>query len=246
MPRIARIALTPVKGFALEQCDEVELGPGGVVENRRFMLVDGKGERLRSSLTAWPAAVSARWDRDVERLLLRFPDGELEGSALATGESLVCDYHGTAVPVRVVEGAWNERLSALAGHAVRLVRTERPHSLHGEPLTLLSEASLAALEETAGRPLGEARFRLLFALSGCGPYEEDTWDGRSFAVGGARIRVGGPVVRCAVTTRDPETQQRDFDTLRLLQETRGEIHFGVYARVERPGWVRTGDELRPL
>lgn len=124
------------------------------------------------------------------------------------------------------------------------MRTERAHD--NEPLTLLSEASLAVLEAAAGRPLGEARFRLLFALAGCEAYEEDTWDGRSFAVGEAVIRVGGPVVRCAVTTRDPATQRRDFHTLRLLRETRGEIRFGVYARVERPGLVRAGDELRPL
>lgn len=104
MPTIARIALTPVKGFALEPHDEVELAPGGIAEDRRFMLVDEKGDRLRSSLTAWPAALSAHWNREDERLLIRFADDEVEGSAVATGDLLVCDYHGTAVVVQVVEG----------------------------------------------------------------------------------------------------------------------------------------------
>ena len=66
------------------------------------------------------------------------------------------------------------------------------------------------------------------------------------------LRVGGPVDRCAVTTRDPETGERDLDTLRLLKDYRGQresdgaVLFGVYAYVERPGVVRVGDAFTPL
>ena len=44
---------------------------------------------------------------------------------------------------------------------------------------------------------------MLFELDGCEPHEEDTWDRLLFEIGSAAIRVGGPVDRCAVTTRDP-------------------------------------------
>ena len=73
--------------------------------------------------------------------------------------------------------------------------------------------------------------------------------GRLFAIGAAVIRVGGAVDRCAVTTGDPETGERDLDTLRLLADFRGRresdraILFGVYAMVERPGRVRVGDSF---
>ena len=65
------------------------------------------------------------------------------------------------------------------------------------------------------------------------------------------LRLGGPVARCAVTTRDPDTGVRDLDTLRLIKGYRGqldggEIPFGVFARVERPGRVRVGDAFEPL
>ena len=66
------------------------------------------------------------------------------------------------------------------------------------------------------------------------------------------MRVGGPVDRCAVTTRDPDTGERDLDTLRLLKDYRGQresdgaVLFGVYAYVERPGVVRVGDAFAPL
>lgn len=60
------------------------------------------------------------------------------------------------------------------------------------------------------------------------------------------IRVSGPVPRCALTTRSPDTGERDLDTLRLIKGYRGvrngeAIDFGVYARVVRPGRVRVGD-----
>jgi uncharacterized protein YcbX len=93
---------------------------------------------------------------------------------------------------------------------------------------------------------------MLFELEGCGPHEEDTWEGRRFAVGDAVIRVGGPVDRCAVTTRDPDTGERDLDTLRLIKNYRGQresdgaVLFGVYGQVMQPGRVRVGDSLDAL
>ena len=81
---------------------------------------------------------------------------------------------------------------------------------------------------------------MLFDLDGCDEHEEDTWDGRRLRVGEAVLRVGGPVPRCAVTTRDPDSGERDLDTLRLIKGYRGvrdgeAIDFGVYAAVEQPG-----------
>jgi uncharacterized protein len=34
-------------------------------------------------------------------------------------------------------------------------------------------------------------------------------------------RITGPVDRCVVTTRDPDTGERDLDTLRLIKRYRG-------------------------
>jgi hypothetical protein len=250
---VARISVAPVKGFVLLHPDEVELTEDGVVENRRFALVDVHGKRLRSSLTAWPVVVRGAYDAAAETLSMRFPDGaEVEGSALGEGAPLVINSGGRAVACRVVDGPWNERLSALAGHSVRVVRPERLGLVQEAPVTLVSSASVARLAQEARRDGVDARrFRMLFDLDGCEAHEEDGWDGRRFAVGGAVLRIGGPVARCAVTTRDPDTGERDLDTLRLIRAYRGqlaggEIPFGVYAWVEQPGSVRVGDSLEPL
>ena len=252
MPIVSTISVTPVKGFVLLHPESVELTDVGVVENRRFLLVDGSGLRLRSSLTAWPIHVRGEYDSEAERLRMRFPDGAvIEGSAAAGGDRITVDYHGRAVEAQIVDGEWTSRLSELAGHPVRLVRPDRPGECQEGPVTPVSEASVARLAREAGRGVDGRRFRMLFTLSGCREHEEDTWAGRLLRIGGAVVRAGGPVPRCAVTTRDPDTGERDLDTLRLIKGYRGvrdgeAIDFGVYAAVEQPGRVRVGDPVEPL
>jgi hypothetical protein len=75
--------------------------------------------------------------------------------------------------------------------------------------------------------------------------------GRLLQVPDAVLRIGAPVRRCVVTTRDPETGELDLDTLALIRRYRGpgqrrHVQLGVYARVERLAHVRTGDVIELL
>jgi uncharacterized protein YcbX len=249
MRRVARISLSPVKGFRLSHPVEIRLGPEGVEENRRFFLVNSDGQRLRSSQTTWPTRIQVDYHADSELLRMGFPDGaEVEASALANGARVHSTSGTIDVTGQVVEGPWEAPLTRLAGVPVRLARADRVGAGMNAPVTFVSDGSLARLAQAAGRDEVDARrFRMLFELDGCSAHEEDTWDGLVFEIGSAVVRVGGPVDRCAVTTRDPETGERDLDTLRLLKEYRGQreedgaVLFGVYATIERPGVVRVGD-----
>ena len=250
--RIAEIAVSPVQGFALLHPEEVVLGPRGVTENRRFCLIDGNGERLRSSATAWTSRVRAEYDAGLERLVVSFPGGDtVDGSALAEGTEVRFDARGRIVEGRIVEGPWNEGLSHLAGHPVKLVRTTEPGTFREMPVTILGRASLARLERETGVQLDSKRFRMLFLVAGCEEHEEDEWSGRILRIGASTIRVGGPVPRCAVITRDPATGRADADPLRVLAGYResmsdGGVPFGVYATVETGGPVRVGDTVEVL
>jgi uncharacterized protein YcbX len=249
---VSRISITPVQGFALAHPEAVELGEHGVLENRRFFLADGEGNRLRSSATAWPCRVHAEYDAGGEVLRTVFPDGtETEASALGNGERLTVSHTNRVVSGQIVHGPWEEPLEALAGHPVRIVRSDVPGARLHAPVTLLSDASVERLGLEATRPVDARRFRMLFTLAGCEDHEEDGWQGRLLSAGEALLRVGGPVERCAVTTRDPDTGETDLDTLRLIGGYRdrgpGEaVYFGVYASVERPGSVRLGDRVEVL
>jgi uncharacterized protein YcbX len=133
------------------------------------------------------------------------------------------------------------------------VREDVEGSGLNEPVTLVSDGSLGRLAAEAGAAdLDSRRFRMLFELEGCEAHEEDGWEGRPLGLGEAVVRVGGPVERCAFTTRDPNTGEPDLDTLRLIKGYRGQregdgaILFGVYGRVARPGRVRVGDAVALL
>jgi uncharacterized protein YcbX len=249
---VARISLTPVKCFHLDHPGEVTLGRDGVAGNRLFLLVGENGERLRSSATSWPVVVYATYDQAADELEMRFPEGEVvSGNATATGEELTIQLGGREQRVRVVPGPWAERLSELGGRAVRLARVERDGLSMVEPVTIVSSASVARLSSEAGREVDARRFRPLFELDGCSEHEEDSWEGRRIRLGEALVEIGEPVVRCAVTTRDPDTGERDLDTLRLIKSYRGqgpdgEIWFARYGRVVEPGRVRVGDPVEPL
>ena len=61
--------------------------------------------------------------------------------------------------------------------------------------------------------------------------------------GGPVIEVVSPTERCAVTTFDPDTLERDNRVLAGLARERENL-FGVYARVRRPGWAEVGATVR--
>lgn len=252
MPTVSRLAVTPVKGLALHQPDRIELTANGVADNRLFYLVDLVGF-LFSGIDHGPLCnVRAEYDADAERLELHFPDGtRVEGSAVDGGETVDTEFYGRRVTGRVLDGPFNTALSRYVGKQLRLVRTDEPGAAYDvEPVTFVSDASVEELRRRASReePVDDRRFRMLIGLGGCRAHEEDEWDGRLLRVGEALVRVGGPVARCATTTRDPNTGERDFDTLRVIKGYRGlregkNIDFGVYGAVEEPGHVRVGDPV---
>ena len=92
---------------------------------------------------------------------------------------------------------------------------------------------------------------MLIELEGGAAHEEDTWVGCRIGLGESILRISTPVARCAMTTHDPETGERDYDTLRAIKEYRGQVDgkdlmFGMFGEVERPGVIRLGDEVRVL
>jgi uncharacterized protein len=254
MPSVARINVTPVKSTALHHPDAVRLEAFGAAHNRDFYFVDEDGRLQCGSKFGPYVRIVAEHDRDAERLTLRFPGGNLaEGNATALGEPIETDFYGRPVKAHLLEGPWAEQVSRFVGRPIRIARVDTPgDGSDVEPVTLVSLASVDELSrqgDADGR-VDPGRFRMLFELDGCAPHEEDSWTGRRMRVGDAVIRVGAPVPRCVVTTQDPATGRRDFPTLSVIKRYRGIAHgqlpFGVYADVERPGDVSVGDEARLL
>lgn len=253
MPTVSKLAIAPVKGLALRHPIEVILGTHGVAENRRFYLIAADG-RHRSGLAFGPlAAIVPEYDVASERLRLRFPDGAtVDGDASALDGSVVVPWGAREMVAQVVRGPLSEALSEYVGMELRLVRAGDDAHPQSYPASIVSEGSLDALEQSADLPgpLDDRRFRMLVTLAGCEPFDEDRWVGGDVFLGETVVRIVVPTARCATTTRDPATGQRDWDALRALKDLRGvspeqTVDLGVYATVVKPGRVAVGDEVGP-
>jgi uncharacterized protein YcbX len=253
VPSVSRLAVAPVKGLALVHPDEIEVTASGVPENRRFFLVDARGKRWNGTKDGPLFGVRAETDREATRLTLTFPDGRVVDGPVALGERRFTAFWDRPVWGHVVEGPWAEALSELLGEPVQLIRTEEPGGgFDAWPVSLLSEASLKELARRSGHERVDGRrFRMLVHVAGTRPHEEDEWLGRRLRLGDVIVRVTQPDARCRMTTRNPDTGIKDFDTVRAIKDYRGlrngkHADFGVYADVERPGRVRVGDPVEPL
>ncbi len=249
MPSISAIYTAAVKSLALEARTEVFVGPTGIAEDRRFHLVDGGGRLLTQRQRPQLALVSANYEADSDVLTMTFPDGTVYTGNVRLEEPVRTPIWGRLVPGNVVPGEWNDALSDLCHGPVRVVKTDDVGLSFDEyPVSVLSQASLEMLEQRAGGTVGfEARrFRPNFLLEGCSPHEEDSWLGGVVAVGpDLKLRLVAPDPRCAITTVDPDTGERDFDVPGLLLTYRPAVrapYFGVYGVVETPGVVSLGDE----
>ncbi len=254
--KVAWLYVAPVKGLAIEARDHVELGLGGVKDDRRFCLVGEDGHMLNGKRLGPVTAIGARFDPATDGLELRMAGDVRVGGTVSIGEPIRVAIYGHEAPGHLVEGPWTAALTEQLGRTVRLVRLDEPGNGYDRAderagATLLSLASLERLADEAGveGPVDPRRFRMLIGIDGATAHEEDGWIGRRVRVGKAVVVPGGNVGRCRVTTLDPDTGTRDLETLDVLARYRRDVpsteplSFGIWARVERAGGVALGDEI---
>lgn len=253
MPRVARLSIAPVRSLGLEHPAEIELTERGVVEDRRFYLIDDTGRLVDRLVVPRLAQVAAHTDPSAATLHLAFPDGQTVEAEVRLSEAVETPMYGRTAVGHVVDGPWADVLSDFAGRPLRVVRTDEPGgSRSGHPATLLTDGSLARLGAELGvESVDPRRFRMLIDLEQGEAHEEDRWVGGRVALGDTILRISAPVPRCAITTQHPDSGARDLDTLRAIKGYRGltngkDLLFGVWGEVERPGTVRVGDEVRVL
>jgi uncharacterized protein YcbX len=257
--RVTGLSTTPVKGLALHHPDAILLRRTAAAGDRDFFVIDGRDRLVSIWKTGRLVRFRAAYDARRGQITLSSAGAEVCEGPARRGAPVIADFYGARkVAGTVVEGPWNAVLSEAAGEPVRLVQASEPGAGHDEyPVTLLGDESVAELARRSGAGSVDARrFRMLISFSGLSAHVEDRWPGRTIEVGEALLRAGGPVPRCAATTRDPDHGARDLPTVRMIRSYRGVevnefgrgVNFGVYADVVREGFVRVGDPLivRPV
>ncbi|MEP6741049.1 MAG: MOSC domain-containing protein [bacterium] len=122
------------------------------------------------------------------------------------------------------------------------------------PISVLTTSSLDRLNELQPQSrFDQRRFRMNVIVNANETgFVENGWIGRELAIGeDVKLRVAMPDARCVMTTLAQEELTKDTDILRALarynkvQVGASQLAcVGVYAVVEAPGAIRTGDQVK--
>lgn len=258
---VSGLYVYPIKSCGGISLNAAELDKRGIRHDRRWMLVDTRGEFV--SQRTDPKLSLVRVQIDADSLTINAPDMPEIGIPFETkpDSSLLATIWGDAVEVSPVGeevdlwfseflGAYR-RLVHLPDASVRVVdpdfghRKDKVALADGFPLLLLSEASLEDLNGRLETPLPMNRFRPNIVVGGCEAFAEDEWS--EVRVGEVGMRVAKPCARCKITTVDQSTAAAGKEPLRTLAEYRkrdGEVFFGQNLIHDETGVLRVGDSVR--
>ena len=110
-------------------------------------------------------------------------------------------------------------------------------------VSLINQASVDALSEKAGQPVGVERFRGNIVFDGLPAFSELDLVGETITIGAVTLRVIMQTKRCAATEVNIATGECDIKVPYLLRKNFGHLNMGVYAEVVTGGTLRPGDPL---
>ncbi len=270
--RLGSIFFYPIKSTSGHEVAEAEVQPWGLAGDRRYLVVDERGEPITAR--EHPIMLACVALADGAAIKLTGPHAD-PLRVVPTSRRFTANVWGT--PVEVTDcgddaAAW---MAALIGRPARLAwlddPTRRPvdpaYGLPGDrvsladgyPLLLTTTASLARLgdwvAETAAelgeeipRPLDMRRFRPSVVVEGADEaFAEDGW--RRLRIGEAEFRAAKGCDRCVLTTVDPDTYAKGKEPIRTLSRHRrwdGKVWFGVNLIPDGTGVIRRGDPVTVL
>ena len=234
--RVIDTSIYPVKGMRGVSMNEISLRSISVVGDRAraFTITDARQTPTLLDTTKFPGllhyvpSLLTPEDPRISEILVRTPNGHTYS---ADSNELL------------------KEISAKCGRELAILRMGRG-AYHSMPVSLLSTASIGAIEEKAGFPLDPRRFRenIIVETREGDPYEEDAWVGKLIKFGDsedAAIIAGVKLdPRCATVNMDPMTGEQKPEVLKAIVEKRGkDVPLGIYATVVREGKIRKGDTI---
>ena len=141
----------------------------------------------------------------------------------------------------------DEPLPDLAGFE-ELLEFESPPGTYFDafPISIMSQQSLNTMNQLEGESRFDVRrFRpnLLVDVPGFDhPFPEQTWVGKTLAIGSVTLKIDTTCPRCAMTTHGFDDLPQDAQIMRKLV-TNSEGNLGIYASVVQAGSVTAGDSV---
>lgn len=248
---VAEIYRHPIKSHGREALASVSLKAGKTMPWDRVWAVAHAAAKIGPDNPQWAMcanfsrgskapglmAINAKLNEADGIVTLSHPDlGQISVNPdIPEQAQALIDWAAPAIPVDRMTSAFVTRVPGRG-----MTDTDYPS------ISILSHASLAALSQSAGQTVSPLRFRGNIWLDGLDAWAE--WDmvGKTIRIGEVEFLLREPIARCAATTANPETGERDLDTLGLLRDGWGHQNFGVYGEVTKGGFVQTGDGFEVL
>ena len=234
----------PIKSHGREALDQITMIPGQTMPGDRVWAVAHEASKAdgsewvpcvnfsRGSKAPQLMAISAQLQGD--RITLEHPDRPELSFAPDTQQDA---FLGWVKPLMPADRAASTRILRVPGRG--MTDTDYPS------ISLCNMASHRAVEQKLGRDLSIARWRGNIWFDGLPLWDEFDWLSRDIRIGNAVLRVRDRIVRCLATTANPETGERDADTLGALNSWDHQ-DFGVYAEVLEGGTIHIDDTVQIL
>lgn len=227
--RLLRITRFPVKSMAGEEREADRVGWTGLDGDRQYAFLK------RDDRTPFPW-FTGRDHSDLVRWTARYADPDAPRTAPVEVASPAGDRFAIDDPALLAE------LETAGRRPVTPMRLCRG-AYDAMPVSIVTTASLAALDAGHGHVVDPRRFRANLLLESDRPDSE--WIGRRLAIGEVELYLAEGAARCAMVTIDPDTGERDPSVLRTVAQRFGN-RMATYASVLRPGTLRVGDAVELL
>ena len=253
---ISQIWVYPIKSCAGISVRNAKLCERGLAYDRHWMLVDSTGRAL--TLRESPRLTQIRPQLTETFLEVNAPEMPfLQIPFRAPGEARSVQLFDRAIGAVVVAEAtsWFSRylgrsaeLVYVADTNTRVMRedfgTQRISFVDGNPVNLLSAASLDDLNTRLTTTVGVEHFRPNLIVSGTQPYAEDTW--RRIRINTTDFEVYEACQRCMIVNIDPGSGIYRRETLAALAKYRrigNAVVFGQNLSYYGEGMLAVGDKL---
>jgi len=220
---LSALHVYPVKSCRGIQLDAARLTPTGLADDRHWMLVRPGGRFVTQRELPRMALIATALN--AEGITFAAPGAPpLSVPREQSGESTavtVWGFSGRGIDCGEVAAQW---FTSFLGTPLRLMRFDAsaPRECSpdwtgdvravtefsdGFPILVISRASLAELNSRLPKALPMERFRPNLVLDGVDAYDEDRM--HELRADGVAIRIVKPCTRCAITTTDQSTGERD-------------------------------------
>lgn len=261
----------PIKSAAGIDLEQAQVEPRGFQLDRRWMLVDQLGKFITQRRFPRIALIEVAVETDglqvtapgMPALTVPLSSDTLDDTSNDLGQRTEVEVWGDrslALSAGEQSQQWFSQFLNFPCQLVYMPEDARRPTEHGEfgsdklvsfadafPFLLISEASLADLNQRLAEPVPMNRFRPNLVIRGCEALAEDTWE--QIRIGDIVFDVAKACSRCSIPTVDQATGERGKEPMKTLGTYRrwdSAIWFGQNLIQHGLGTLAVGDPVEVL